>query len=441
MIYDTKLTEPHLRVFEARSEYVMNNGEVEIFPEGLVSNNAKKRMKQIKAEFEKKYLDQVITDLRESKTKTDLTQVSDSTQGNIRQLVDLITSEVGRALVGLTIMQLCIKAICPEQSIRLHKGSANRGSFSWVEGISMRTLDKNYVTPTLRRHDLVRLNADGFMMTRSLAENYPYSSLYKAQLRGARDQWLAIVEELEIGATNPKESLNYLISLLLNAANSFSQIASQLIDLLDEKIESFRTRDDVIKLMKHHSDVSDYSARLLEISMHSLMQAAIESGALGDIDLKPLSQMRSANKKHGNVGDIELLDGRDIIESWDAKYGKSYLREEIEEAAEKIPDHDNIQVVGFVTNVEIKQMAELNRRIDDLSALYEVTFKIVTYEEWVSLMYNRSIESLLIDEKKLSQAWLRAYALTLAQRKRAIAPVDEPCIEWIRQLKQELEKV
>jgi hypothetical protein len=36
--------------------------------------------------------------------------------------------------------------------------------------------------------------------------------------------------------------------------------------------------------------------------------------------LKPLSQMRSANKKHGNIGDIEILEARQIIESWDAKY-------------------------------------------------------------------------------------------------------------------------
>jgi hypothetical protein len=441
MIYETKSTEKHLRVFESRSEYVMHNGQIEIFPEGVVSNNAKKRMKLIKDEFEQRYLEQIISDLKEGKITTDLTKVSYSTQTNLRQLVDLVTSEVGRALIGLTVMQLCIKAISPEQSIRLHKGSSNRGSFSWVEGVSMRTLDKNYVTPTLRRHDLVRLNADGFMMTRSLAENYPYSSLYKAQLRGARDQWLAIVEELEIGITDPQESLKYLLSLLLNAANSFNQVASQLIQFLETKLSNFNTRDTVIKLMKSHADSSDYAARLLEISMHALLQPAVDCGALGDVTLKPLSQMRSANKKHGNIGDIELLEGRDIVESWDAKYGKSYLREEIEEAAEKIPNHDHIQIVGFVTNAEIRRTAELNNRIAELSALYAVDFRIITYEEWVELFYNRCIDSLLIDEKSLSQEWIKAYALTLAQRKRAIAPVDEPCLEWIRQLSQELEKV
>ncbi len=37
--------------------------------------------------------------------------------------------------------------------------------------------------------------------------------------------------------------------------------------------------------------------------------------------------MRSANKKHGNIGDLEVLEKSNIIEAWDAKYGKAYLRD------------------------------------------------------------------------------------------------------------------
>lgn len=441
MTYDARPTEKHLRVFENRSEYVMDNGRIEIFREGVISNDAKKRIKHIKDEFENGYLDTLINDVKENRVTVDLARVSRSTQHNLHQLVDLVTSEVGRALIGLTVMQLSIKAISPQQCIRLHKASSNRGSFSWVEGVSMRTLDKNYVTPTLRRHNLVRLNADGFMMTRSLAENYPYSSLYKAQLRGARDQWLSIVEELELEKTDPRESLKYLISLLLNAENNFQQVASALIELLDINLTKFKARSDVTRLMKSHAYLSDYAARLLEVSMHSLLQAAVDSGALGDMVLNPLSQMRSANKKHGNIGDIELLEGADIIEAWDAKYGKAYLREEIEEAAEKIPNHDNIQMVGFVTTVEVQRTSELDNRISELSALHGVDFKIITYDEWVGVMYARCIDSTMINEELLSQEWIRAYVLTLAQRKRSIAPIDEPCLKWIQLLRQELEKM
>ncbi len=215
----TNKKDKHLRVFENKSEYYSDNESVETFHEGVISKGAKKRVKKVKDTFDSGFLDQLICELREGKIIVDIDKVSTTAQESLNGLVDSLTSEVGRALIGLSVMQLCIKSIVPEQNIRLHKGSSNRSSFSWVEGISMRTLDKNYVTPTLRRHDLLRLNADGFMMTRSLAENYPYTYLYKANLRGARQQWLTLVEELEKGGTNPTESLKFILSRLLNAAS------------------------------------------------------------------------------------------------------------------------------------------------------------------------------------------------------------------------------
>ena len=63
----------------------------------------------------------------------------------------------------------------------------------------MRSLDKTFITPVLRSYDILRTNADGVMMTRSLAENYPYSKLYKAAIRGNRDEWLEIIDLLEMG--------------------------------------------------------------------------------------------------------------------------------------------------------------------------------------------------------------------------------------------------
>lgn len=433
--------EKHLRVYENRSEYYASSSDVKVFHEGIVSDEAKKRIKRIKESFQNGFLDNLITGLKKGEIVCNADKVGEDTKNNLRQLVELVTSEVGRALTGLTVMQLSIKTIAPEQSIRLHKASSNRGSFSWVEGISMRTLDKNHVTPTLRRHDLVRLNADGFMMTRSLAENYPYSTLYKAQVRGARDQWLSIVEALEQGLTDPQESLLFLLSLLINSANEFHSAAEKLVTLCDRKLDRFNDRITVERILEKHADSSDYAARLLEISMHSLLQAAVASGTLGDVTLNPLSQMRSANKKHGNVGDIELLEEGDIIESWDAKYGKGYLREEIEEAVEKIRDHHRLEIIGFVTNVDIQRTSELERRLQELRDFYGIAFKIVSHFDWVESIFKRCTDTCMITESDLAKSWIKAYVDTLAQRKREVAPVDEPCLEWVLLLQKELEKV
>lgn len=431
--------EKHIRVYENRSEYHSCKSSIDVYEEGVISNQSKERTKKIKETFESGFLDSIISEIKNGNSSANIDKISPVTKESLRELVDLMTSEVGRALIGLSFLQLSIKAIAPDQNIRLHKGSSNKRSFSWVEGISMRSLDKNYVTPVLRRYDLLKLNADGFMMTRSLAENYPYSPLYKANLRGAKMQWLNIVEELESGVTDPFESLKLFVSLLLDATANFKNISQNLISTTSNTLPKFNNKENVLRLMVRHTEESNYAARLLEVSMHALVQAAIESGALGNFTVKPLSQMRSANKKHGNIGDIEILENEDIIESWDAKYGKSYLREELEEAIEKLPSHDHIEVVGFVTSTTIERSEEISSRIEEITALYSVVFKILTYKNWVDMIYERCLSSKLIDEEKLSHLWLMAYAESLAQKRRNIAPIDEPCLEWVKSLTRLIE--
>lgn len=325
------MSELHLRVFTDKSELVLPDGTTQVFLEGGMSQLAKLRYQKIALALSNGYLEEQIILCRDNLAVFDCSQLSQIHIDNLNRLVESVTSEVGRALVGLTVLQLCVKAIEPIQSIRLHKGSASRRDFSWRDGISMRSLDKQYVTPVLRKYDLLRLNADGFMMTRSLAENYPYSPVYKANIRGARQEWLSLVEGIESNKVAPEAALHYLLSQLLNRANAFKELASQTIDILFKFLESDKNlkQECITEIIWTHINESDYAARIMEIAMHSLMQAMQELQIFPDGALKPLSQMRSANKKHGNIGDIEILQARQIIESWDAKYGKSYLRDEL----------------------------------------------------------------------------------------------------------------
>jgi hypothetical protein len=428
-----------LKIFDNRSEYETEERK-EVFFEGKVSTNARQRSVKVKTEFEAGFLEKIIVDLKKNKDTAPAQKINDDTIEDIKIMVDSVTSEVGRALVALTIMQLSIKSITPDQNIRLHKGSSNLNSFSWVDGISMRVLDKNYVTPILRKYNLVRLNADGFMMTRSLAENYPYTKLYKAKLRGAREHWLNVVEYLEAGKTDPLSTLKYLLSLLINRASDFDALASSLL----KSVKTFLSKKADFKVIKQiifqHIEKSDYAARLMEVSMHSLMQAAVMTGAFGDLELKALSQMRSANKKHGNVGDIELLENKEIVEAWDAKYGKNYLRDEIDEVSEKLRHHDKVSVVGFVTTDKPVRNDEVDKKIADVTELYGLDVKILSMDEWVSHIFDRVIKAGLSSKENLSKDWLIAYAESLAQKRREIAPIDEPCFEWVELLSQIVKK-
>lgn len=440
MNYDNDKQEPkHLRVYEDKSEYHSGDGDTETFQEGAISSEANKRIKQVKDAFEDGFLIRVVDTLNDATEKVNRDHISDVATRCVNGLVDSLTSEVGRALIGLSVMQLCVKSIVPEQNIRLHKGSVNSKSFSWVEGIPMRTLDKKHVTPTLRKYDLLRLNADGFMMTRSLAENYPYTHLYKANLRGAREEWLTLVEEVESENTSALETLKYLISRLINVAADFSDEASALLSEAETIVAKCADRESTKSILVKHTEESDYAARLLEINMHALAQAAVESGAYGDTEVKPLSQMRSANKKHGNIGDIELLEGDQIVEAWDAKYGKGYLREEIEELKEKLQNHDNVKTVGFVTNVGIDREEEIQKRVNEIEQLYSISLKILTYPDWVNLIYEKVLSTEMATEIELSQKWFTTYCNYLAQQRRDVAPIDEPCSEWVKSLRTLIE--
>lgn len=100
-------------------------------------------------------------------------------------------------------------------------------------------------------------------MTRSLAENYPYSRLYKADMRGPFDTWIQIVDELETGNVNFREALAYMMSLLINKSNRFEEIANAAISIL----HSYGTFNfDVIeKILIRFFSETKYSARAFEV--------------------------------------------------------------------------------------------------------------------------------------------------------------------------------
>lgn len=420
-----------LTVYPGKS-VLESGGQTEEFVEGPQSQAAANRAQEIRRVLGEGFLEDVIV---QEKTQPASTDLSEDHQTLIREMVDSVTSEVGRALIGLSILQFCIKAIVPNQSIRLHKGG--RGAFSWKEGVSMRTIDKNYITPTLRKHGLLSLNADGFMMTRSLAENYPYTQAYKAAIRGARENWLTLVDLVEAGDLDPGEGLKYIVSLLINRADGFKKMADKCL----RAAQRFVKTNDAKTIEGHLLDfahTSNYGARLFEIVLHSAFQVLQDQNALEGA-LKPLSQMRSANKKHGNIGDVEVLRSQEnplIIEAWDAKFGKSDLGEELEELSEKLKGHPDAEIAGFVCDKAPEISKALAARIAEVEALHETKIPLLDFSSFVK----DYVKPRTSDWETFAKDWLIAFTETLCQKRRAIAPVDEPCNAWVGDLLGSLEE-
>lgn len=417
--------EKHLDVYDNRSELYQDGMNTEIFYEGFQNQATQDRYAKINKALSDGFLEEKFNSI----TNMDFTELTENNQRLLRSIVDGITSEVGRALVGLTFLQLTIKSIAPDQSIRLHKGTTRRGSFSWVEGISMRTIDSTYNTPFLRSHGLLKLNSYGLFMTRSLAENYPYTSLYKADMRGPFDDWIAIVDAIEDKTMPPELGLCYMMALLRNRSEEFKAKAEKACVLVRKyKGESFEA---IKSMITTFFNSTDYSARAFEVTMHSLFQAMAELHLLGDVDVVPLSQMRSANKKHGNIGDIELTENNIIVEAWDAKYGKPYLRDELEELRDKLITHTDVKVAGFVVDSNADLRKDIVNRRNELEIETATKIYIFSFDEWIA---HELAELSLKQKNKIAYMWLQAIVECFAQKKSKIAPIDEPCDEWIDDL-------
>nr|DAV91551.1 MAG TPA: SacI restriction endonuclease [Caudoviricetes sp.] len=416
--------EEHLSVYGDRSELYVKDA-VQIYYEGFQNEQTQQRYEKINRTLGNGYLDNLYDEVE----ATNFDDLSEDNRVLLRNLVTGVTSEVGRALVGVAFLQLTIKSISPEQSIRLHKGATRRGSFSWVDGISMRTLDAHYNTPFLRKRGLLNVNKYGVFMTRSLAENYPYSKLYKAEMKGPFDEWISIVDALEDKSMPAKLGLLFLMSLLKNRSDDFNKLADEAINLI-HKIGTISFETVEHKLENFFND-TEYSARAFEVVMHGFMQAMSESDFLGDYQLVPMSQMRSANKKHGNVGDIELKDGNIIVESWDAKYGKPYLRDELEELLDKLLVSPGVKIAGFVVNSVPDRRKDITKRAKEIETLTGTEIKIFSFDEWVKWQIG-DLPASKVDS--LGFKWLSAVVESFGQKRPEIAPIDEPCEAWLKDL-------
>jgi hypothetical protein len=277
------------------------------------------------------------------------------------------------------------------------------------------------------------MNQFGAFMTRSFAENYPFTFFYKAEMAGAKDDWLNLVDDLEENLLDAEATLLYALNLLWKSSERFSRLVDEALHLTTKWI---RSNDPIsIKaisnLIAAHIDSSEARARLLEVSIHALMQALDSLGIDLGGKLKPLMPMRTANLKHGNLGDVEVLKGDLVVEAWDAKYRTPYLSDAIEELRDKIRDRDVSQLVfGYIVYPQKEQYLEVDKKISEIRDIYGFGIEIHSYSEWINIQGEKAA-ALGALESHIGEQWLIAYVESLGQRRREIAPIDEPTYEWI----------
>lgn len=259
---DSEKKEIHLDVYLDRQELHMSN-VVKTYYEGMQSAAAKQRYEKIKKTLSTDFLQRKFDGL----DSVDFSELSVKNRQLLEALVNGVSSEKGRGLLGVAFLQLVIKTITPEQSVRLHKSSNQRGNFSWKDGISMRTLNSKYTGKFLKDNGLLNSNKFGSFMTRTLAENYPFSKLYKAEIRGPFDEWIDIVDAIEDNTMPAELALSYLMLLLKRNADAFKTLANDTIGLASAYKN--RTFENIENLLKTFYDSTYGKARAFEISLET----------------------------------------------------------------------------------------------------------------------------------------------------------------------------
>ena len=417
----------YLKVTEDTSELVYNDGSTTAFKEGKPNKEAIARLAKIKAGFSSEFLEQSLKESRKFKTSESL---SKEIINSCDELVDGVSQDLGRALMGISILQMAIKSIEPRQSIRLHKGGS--GDFSWVDGISMRTLDSSFLIPFLRANSLLSINSYGVFMTRGLAENYPYSKVYKAALRGPKKSWLEVVEYLEENPSSSKDLLLYALSKLSARSTKFDEIVVQTQKSVQTWAKNKPNMKSTESLVEKFLMNAPNAARLLEVCIHSFIYTLGDNYA-NDLYLKPMTQMRSANKKAKNIGDIELSEDRNgnlIIESWDAKFGTHYYLDELDFLLEKLSAHPECKRAGFITDKSHKVDKETLEKIEYIREAFGVEVQILGLGQWIQYAINQAG----VKPDAVARDWVLNIHGYLSLKLRDQAPIDEPTERWLNAL-------
>jgi hypothetical protein len=128
---------------------------------------------------------------------------------------------------------------------------------------------------------------------------------------------------------------------------------------------------------------------------------------------------------------VEIAIGERIIESWDGKYGKTYLYGELSELEDKLKMHHGAELAGFITDRPPLIKDEIKDLKESIEFSTGAEVRIMDFDSWINYKTEGASAE---DLSKLGNEWLTALVESLCQKRRAAAPIDEPCDTWIREL-------
>ncbi|WP_375561367.1 restriction endonuclease, SacI family [Bernardetia sp. OM2101] len=283
-----------------------------------------------------------------SSSLLDIKNVDTKTQEYIKSIGKNINSQ--KAVFTVLVTLVTHKIIDPKQDIRNHQASMK-------DGFSGRSIDTQFITPTLKELGLPSMSESGWL-TRSLEQPYPYTLGYNGKISNkvVKEDFLKILDVVE---KNPKTAINILRLLLSEAIQVQKNSFVQIIPLKDSEKLSIQT----IRLVLNEHFYTKYKtsggSKLPVLALFAVYECLIsEIGRYKDCVLSPLGSHTASDRTSKTAGDIEIFKQKQLFEAIEVKLDKPIDANMVRIAIEKIKRYnpDRYYILSYETKESDKEI-------------------------------------------------------------------------------------
>lgn len=251
------------------------------------------------------------------------------------------------------------KLILPEQDIRKHQSSM-------TSGFSGRTIDTQFITPTLKELGLSSMAESGWL-TRSLEQPFPYNLDYGGKIsnKTVKEAFLNMVDFVQ---NNPKKSSNVL-RILLNYAIQ-AKLQSEIAITPLENPENL-TITKIITALEYHFGFhykTHGGSKLPVLAFFAVYGTIIkEIKRYENCSLGNLGSHTASDRTSKTAGDIQIFKGKELFEAIEIKLDKEIDSNIVRIAIEKIHKFNPTRYyILSHKNVKTEDKLEIEVLVNDL---------------------------------------------------------------------------